>query len=188
MPWCKFGVLEIWWQFLKLSILRSVSRPKVLNQNSMEFNRRNFIRTTGLMALAGVAGVETLFASAEKKSAHKLSKGLSLRFLPYDLQLRHTFTLSNSSRKNTPDMLTRIEWEGVVGYGEASMPPYLDESVETASRFLSSLDLSQFNDPFQMDDILQYVDSVMPGNTAAKAAVDIALHDLVGKTDEAALV
>jgi L-alanine-DL-glutamate epimerase-like enolase superfamily enzyme len=32
-----------------------------------------------------------------------------------------------------------------------------------------------------MDDILQYVDSVMPGNTAAKAAVDIALHDLVGK-------
>ena len=32
-----------------------------------------------------------------------------------------------------------------------------------------------------MDDILQYVDSVMPGNTAAKASVDIALHDLVGK-------
>ena len=32
-----------------------------------------------------------------------------------------------------------------------------------------------------MDDILQYVDSVMPGNCAAKAAVDIALHDLVGK-------
>jgi L-alanine-DL-glutamate epimerase-like enolase superfamily enzyme len=61
------------------------------------------------------------------------------------------------------------------------MPPYLDESVVTATRFLSSLDFSQFNDPFQMDDILQYVDSVMPGNTAAKAAVDIALHDLVGK-------
>jgi len=32
-----------------------------------------------------------------------------------------------------------------------------------------------------MDDILQYVDSSMPGNTAAKASVDIALHDLVGK-------
>ncbi len=78
-------------------------------------------------------------------------------------------------------MLTRIEIDGVVGYGEASMPPYLGESVDTASKFLSSLDLEQFNDPFRMDDILQYVDSVMPGNTAAKAAVDIALHDLVGK-------
>jgi len=61
------------------------------------------------------------------------------------------------------------------------MPPYLGESVETATRFLYSLDLSQFHDPFLMDDILQYVDSVAPGNTAAKAAVDIALHDLVGK-------
>jgi L-Ala-D/L-Glu epimerase len=147
----------------------------------MEFNRRNFIRTTGLTVLAGVTGAETLFASAEKKSAHKSAKGLSLCFLPYDLQLRHTFTLSNSSRKNTPDMMTRLEFDGVVGYGEASMPPYLEETVETATRFLSSLDLSQFTDPFQMDDILQYVDSVMPGNTAAKAAVDIALHDLVGK-------
>jgi L-alanine-DL-glutamate epimerase-like enolase superfamily enzyme len=147
----------------------------------MGFNRRNFIRTTGLIPLAGAAGVESLFASSEKKSAQKSTKGLSLRFLHYDLQLRHTFTLSNSSRNSTPDVLTRLEWEDVVGYGEASMPPYLDESLETATRFLSSLDLSQFNDPFQMDDILQYVDSVMPGNTAAKASVDIALHDLVGK-------
>jgi L-alanine-DL-glutamate epimerase-like enolase superfamily enzyme len=61
------------------------------------------------------------------------------------------------------------------------MPPYLGESVETATKFFSSLDLGQFKDPFQMDDILTYVDSVMPGNCAAKAAVDIALHDLVGK-------
>jgi L-alanine-DL-glutamate epimerase-like enolase superfamily enzyme len=61
------------------------------------------------------------------------------------------------------------------------MPPYLGESIETVTRFLTSLDLGQFHDPFQMDDILKYVDSVMPGNTAAKASVDIALHDLVGK-------
>jgi L-alanine-DL-glutamate epimerase-like enolase superfamily enzyme len=32
-----------------------------------------------------------------------------------------------------------------------------------------------------MDDILSYVDSLVPGNTAAKAAIDIALHDLTGK-------
>jgi L-Ala-D/L-Glu epimerase len=147
----------------------------------MKTNRRNFIRTTGLLALAGVTGVETLFAAAGKKTIRTSKKGLSLSFLPYDLLLRHTFTLANSSRNNTPDVLTRLEIDGVIGYGEASMPPYLGESVETASRFLSSLRLGQFNDPFQIDNILQYVDSVMTGNTAAKAAVDIALHDLVGK-------
>lgn len=147
----------------------------------MEVNRRNFIKTTGLAALAGIAGAESVFASTGKKSSRQSKKGLSLSFIPYDLQLRHTFTLANSSRKSTPDVLTRIEFEGFVGYGEASMPPYLGESVESATRFLSSLNLGQFTDPFMMDDILLYVDSVMPGNTAAKASVDIALHDLVGK-------
>ncbi len=143
-------------------------------------SRRKFIRTTGITAIAGVTGIETLFA-AMGKTSKKSGKGLQLRFIPYDLQLRHTFTLANSSRKNTPDVLTSIEFEGITGYGEASMPPYLGESVESATKFLSSLNLGQFTDPFQIDDILQYVDSVMPGNCAAKASVDIALHDLVGK-------
>ena len=147
----------------------------------MEFNRRNFLRTTGLTALAGVSGIESIFASMKKGIDMKSGKRLTLSFIPYSLQLRHTFTLANSSRNSTPDMLTKIEFEGYSGYGEASMPPYLGESVETATKFLSSLDLSQFSDPFQMDDILGYVDSVMSGNCAAKAAVDIALHDLVGK-------
>lgn len=147
----------------------------------MKFTRRNFMRTAGLTALAGTAGIEALFAASNKSSTTKQSKGLSLRFLPYDLQLRHTFTLSNSSRNNTPDILTRLELDGVVGYGEGSMPPYLEENIESATKFLSSLNLTQFTDPFQIEDILQYVDFVMPGNTAAKASVDIALHDLVGK-------
>ena len=47
--------------------------------------------------------------------------------------------------------------------------------------FLKKVNLEQFNDPFQLDDILSYVDSLSPKDTAAKAAVDIALHDLVGK-------
>jgi L-alanine-DL-glutamate epimerase-like enolase superfamily enzyme len=147
----------------------------------MKTDRRHFIRTAGLFALAGLTGAETLFATYGYKVIPSSKKSLSLSFLPYELQLQHVFTLANSSRKITPDVLTRLEFEGVVGYGEASMPPYLGESVESAGHFLSSLDLGQFKDPFLMDDILQYVDSAMPGNTAAKAAVDIALHDLVGK-------
>lgn len=144
-------------------------------------SRRNFIRNTGLTAVAGFSGIETVFAIMKKKTTRYSGKRLVLRFLPYDLQLRHTFTIANSSRKNTPDVLTSLEFEGVTGYGEASMPPYLGESVVTATKFLSSLNLNQFKDPFQMDDILLYIDSAMPGNCAAKAAVDIALHDLVGK-------
>ena len=61
------------------------------------------------------------------------------------------------------------------------MPPYLEESHESVIRFLSSLNLSQFTDPFRLEEILEYTDSIAPGNTAAKASVDIALHDLSGK-------
>jgi L-alanine-DL-glutamate epimerase-like enolase superfamily enzyme len=147
----------------------------------MKQTRRNFIRTGSLTTIAGLTGIQTSFGNMKKGSKKTAGKGLTLRFKPYDLQLRHAFTLAGSSRTTTPDMLTEIEYDGLTGYGEASMPPYLGESQDTATRFLSSLDLTQFKDPFQLENIMDYVDGVAPGNCAAKASVDIALHDLLGK-------
>lgn len=106
---------------------------------------------------------------------------MKFSFKPYTLELKHVFTVAVSSRTTTPVMLTEIEYEGVKGYGEASMPPYLGESQETATKFLSKVNLEQFDDPFEIEKILEYVDSIDEKNTAAKASVDIALHDLVGK-------
>lgn len=147
----------------------------------LQNSRRNFIRTAGLSTLAGISGFESVFAATKDKRPKVSGNGLKLSFVPHELMLKHTFTLANSSRKTTPDMLTRIEFDGVVGYGEASMPPYLGESIDSVSKFLSSLNLAQFKDPFRVEEILTYVDSVVPGNCAAKASVDIALHDLLGK-------
>ncbi len=106
---------------------------------------------------------------------------MTLRFKPYVLQMKHVFTLAAGSRSSTPVMLTEIDYGGFTGYGEASMPPYLGETHITASAFLSMIDLSVFDSPFLMEDILQYTGQIAPGNYAAKASVDIALHDLVGK-------
>jgi len=106
---------------------------------------------------------------------------MKLSFIPYKLKLKHTFTLSVSSRTTTPVVLTQIEYDGGKGFGEASMPPYLGESHESVMKFLSQVNLSQFTDPFLIEDIVAYLDGVSPGNYAAKASVDIALHDLVGK-------
>jgi len=148
----------------------------------MAISRRNFLKTAGIAAAgtiitASASPIIKNFPSVISKSGSKMK----LTFKPYTLELKHVFTLASSSRKTTPVMLTQIEFEGVTGYGEASMPPYLGESHETAAAFLSKVDLSGFNDPFVMDDILAYVESVDKGNYAAKASVDIALHDLVGK-------
>lgn len=148
--------------------------------------RREFIKKAGLVtagaACTGLGGCNREPAS-KGFNFNKLGTGSGLRlsFEPYELQLRHTFTVSSHSRKTTPDVQVKLEYEGFTGYGEASMPPYLGQSVETVCAFLSKVDLAQFNDPFQLENILAYVDSLSPGDSAAKAAVDIALHDLVGK-------
>lgn len=106
---------------------------------------------------------------------------MKFSFRPYTLKLKHAFNLASSSRTTTPVVLTRIDHEGVSGYGEASMPPYLGETHETAASFLTRVDLESFRDPFRVEEILDQVDRIAPGNSAAKASVDIALHDLVGK-------
>lgn len=143
-------------------------------------NRRDFLKTTALAAAGlGLAGCTA--GGPQKFNIVKGDGKLHLKFFPYELKLAHVFTVASYSRTTTPDVQVELSWEGVTGYGEASMPPYLGQSVETVTAFLNKVDLSQFNDPFQMEDILSYVDSLSEGDAAAKAAIDIALHDLVGK-------
>ncbi len=78
-------------------------------------------------------------------------------------------------------MMVEIERGGIIGYGEAAMPPYLGETVESADAFLSRIDLERYSDFFTLQEILPDIDRIAPGQPAAKAAVDIALHDWVGK-------
>ncbi len=132
-----------------------------------------------MFTLGSVVLSHSSYSIMKKGSLPK--KGLKLSFEPYNLQLKHVFTLANSSRSTTPVMLTKIEFDGFVGFGEASMPPYLGETQQSAAKFLSGLNMEQFSDPFRLDEILEYVDHSAASNSAAKASVDIALHDLIGK-------
>ena len=157
-------------------------------------NRREFLKVAGLAAVgAGLAvgchrrrpegpvvepGGDTL------KPAEPVIVGprrMKLKFYPYELQLQHTFTVSSYSRTTTPGVQVEIDYQGFTGYGEASMPPYLGQSVESVTAYLEKVNLHKFSDPFCLDDIEEYLESISPGDSAAKAAVDIALHDLVGK-------
>lgn len=146
-------------------------------------SRRNFIKSAGLLtaATALINPFELIAQTRHRVASKGGSKKMVLTFRPYDAQMRHVFTIANSSRTTTPIVLTEIEWDGIVGYGEAALPPYLGETQNSVIDFLKKVDLSRFNSPFQIQDIMAYVDSIAINNTAAKAAVDIALHDIVGK-------
>jgi L-alanine-DL-glutamate epimerase-like enolase superfamily enzyme len=108
---------------------------------------------------------------------------MKLTFEPHTLYFKHPFKIAHGTRNSTPIVITKLESNGVVGYGEACMPPYLGESHETVLSFLkkaASL-LDSFSDPTDVENIILKIDEIAPNNTAAKASVDIALYDLFGK-------
>jgi L-alanine-DL-glutamate epimerase-like enolase superfamily enzyme len=152
---------------------------------AMTTNRRQFLRASALAGGSVLAGhaheAAGQTATAPRKGSARGAARMTLKWRPFTAQLRHVFTVAVSSRSTTPGMLTEIEYDGVVGYGEASMPPYLGESQESVAAFLARVDLGKYSNPFELETILADLDAITAGNTAAKAAVDIALHDLVGK-------
>ncbi|HEY3384399.1 MAG TPA: dipeptide epimerase [Vicinamibacterales bacterium] len=146
-------------------------------------DRRDFFKTSALVAASVMApgGARWAEAQAAAPAGGRASGRMTLTYKPFTAQLRHVFTIALSSRSTTPGMLTEIAYNGVVGYGESSMPPYLGETQESCAAFLAKVNLSKYPNPFELETILADIDAIAPGNSAAKAAVDIALHDLVGR-------
>ena len=153
-------------------------------------NRRDFLKTATFAALGSGVALNSLLTSCNGPSVNINKNGvgakMKLRFFPYELKLRHVFTVATSTRTTTQGVQVEIEYDGVTGYGEASMPPYLQKelgSLESVQAFLAKVQgiIGDFKDPFQLEEILTYIDGLSESDAAAKAAIDIALHDLVGK-------
>lgn len=106
---------------------------------------------------------------------------MKLDFKILCLRKKYPFTISGHTTTVYPVVFVQISHEGQVGFGEACPGYYFDETVEKIVTFLDLLDLQQFKNPDQIEAILEYVDSKDAGCTAAKASIDMALHDLQGK-------
>ena len=147
-------------------------------------NRRTFLKTAGFItAAAALWNPSDLFAQSSKHTKALGNNKLQLEWENFIGKMKYTFNISGSSRTETPIVITKITWNGYSGYGEAAMPPYLGETQASVNEFLKKVVtnvLPKFNNPFQIEDIMSTVDKVSTNNTAAKASVDIALHDLAG--------
>ncbi len=92
------------------------------------------------------------------------------------MQLAETFTISRGSEDEAAVVQVEIEHEGVSGFGEAAPIERYHESAASALAWFGGVELG--DDPFALDEIF---DDLPPGEHAARAAVDHALHDLQGK-------
>jgi L-alanine-DL-glutamate epimerase-like enolase superfamily enzyme len=102
---------------------------------------------------------------------------MKLSTQPMTLDLRTTFRVSHGASDQRHNVLALIEHNGLVGYGEAAAVFYYGDTQESLSAYINALP-PLGNDPFLLEDILN---ALPPGPQAARAAVDIALHDLWGK-------
>ena len=120
---------------------------------------------------------------------------MTLTYQPIDLALRYPFRIAFMSRTSTPVVLIQLHLGECIGYGEASMPPYLGENHTSVCAFLD-LANKKIISKMRNQDILKHldcqrimkkIDALAEGNKAAKAAIDIALHDLKGKSEKQAV-
>jgi len=106
-----------------------------------------------------------------------------LTYKPFILEYKHPFGVSSNTRTSTTSVFVKIEHGGKVGYGEACLPVYLGETVEETIAFfeLAKPVLAKNSDTFSLHVIRKDMDGISLGNNAAKAAIDIAINDLLGK-------
>ena len=111
---------------------------------------------------------------------------MKLTFKSELLYFNRPFKISHGIRSFTPIVLTQIEHEGLIGFGEASLPPYLNETQESVFLFLNKAAklLASYSSSLNLENIITDIDNIAPFNTAAKASLDIALHDLIGKIND----
>lgn len=108
---------------------------------------------------------------------------MKLSFQDLDLPLIDHLSISYESVNTLNNIVVRLEALGHTGWGEASPHSGYGETQETVTAVLKYLEtyLQSCADPLQFTDILDSIDQRITGNAATKAAIDMALYDLVGK-------
>ncbi len=96
------------------------------------------------------------------------------------LRLAETFVIARETRDEEDVVQVRLTHEGVTGHGEAAPIERYHESAASALAFVREHGQLVGDDPFALEQIGARLAAV-PGEQAAKAALDAALHDLQGK-------
>lgn len=98
---------------------------------------------------------------------------MSLTWEPYTLRLKTTWRIAHGATNERHNVFVRIH----EGLGEAAAVPHHGESQAGIIAYLKDIAERDW-DPFLMEDMLNQFPA---GSAAARAAIDLALHDELGK-------
>jgi len=97
-----------------------------------------------------------------------------------ELETAHPFGIARGTTETTETVLVRLEHEGETGVGAAAPAAYYGETADTVAAVLPDLlaAVERVGDPHAIQRVHAELADVVRDTPAAKAAVDVALHDL----------
>jgi L-Ala-D/L-Glu epimerase len=101
-----------------------------------------------------------------------------LRHRTIELRLRHTFRIARGASDSRRNVLVELEDDGHVGLGEAAPIKRYHEDPESAAAALDDI-APRLGNTRAYAQLANHL--AVPGQKAAEAALDMALHDLAGK-------
>ena len=100
---------------------------------------------------------------------------------PLNIKLANPFRIARSVQYEAHNVLIRIQDEDVVGIGECAPKHYYGETQGSALAAIEYYAEHLGIDPFAIESIMERMERALHGNQSVRAAIDMALYDLVGK-------
>jgi L-alanine-DL-glutamate epimerase-like enolase superfamily enzyme len=107
---------------------------------------------------------------------------VNIKLHPYRLEFIFPFRIAHGVRTHTDAVFVELECDGIIAFGEATLPPYLPYTQASTIDCLSQLDMSEVSFPFRTDELLSSLGIMRSTMEApAMAALDMALWTLEAK-------
>lgn len=107
---------------------------------------------------------------------------MKLHFHPFDLELRHTFTITHGSHDIQKTLIVELNDGLNKGYGEATANPYYGVTVEKMITDLEKIrPLIEDNESKSPEELWKLTHPYLQNNHFAQCALDLAMNDLYGK-------
>lgn len=134
-------------------------------------NRRELLKGAGVMGVAAALPLEALATSSTSVTAEIVR-----------LNLRHTWTTTMSASTYRETLHLKFQRDGIIGRGEgAPIVRYHENAAGAKAAVDAQIAALVEGDPLQFDKMMAGVFSRVPGEWAAKAAIEIAVMDWVGQ-------
>ena len=108
---------------------------------------------------------------------------MKLQLKPYELQLKHTFTISRESHDVQPSLIVKLEKDGFTGFGEATSNPYYGITVDSMTKAILQVE-QQIEEHANSKPELFWdaLSKPLLNNMFALCALDMAFNDLYARS------